>query len=107
MNIADDKGLIYQVQKPEEVLITLSNDELMAILKCTYIAMRWNEDMKVLVDGGTIESTEDHDDLIAGLSAGVEFIKNHLALIFNPDDIEAELKIVRGNMYNRKGVHDN
>jgi hypothetical protein len=110
MSIADEKGKVYKVHKPEELLTTANNDELMAVLKYTYISKCWNQDLKGLIAKGLVDNDPENnvDDLVNSLNEGVEYLQNHLSLIFSPEEISAELIDVRKNMYGRKhSIHDN
>lgn len=105
ISIADEKGTIYGVLQPEELISSADNDELMAVLKYTYINKCLNEDFRALVENGTYTKTEipeNIDEIISNLNNGVEYLKNYLSVIFTAEAVEAELFETKRNMYGRK-----
>ena len=103
MNIADEKGTVYTVNKPDDILASLDNDELLSILKHTFLAKSFHEDCKGLIEKGILtQDGETNESIISDLNDGVEFLKTHLSNVFTPESIIAELEEVKRNMYGKK-----
>ena len=105
MSIADEKGTIYTVNQPEELIASADNDELMAVLKYTYMSKCLNEEFRVLVDNGTYDKSEvpeNLDEIISNLNSGVDFLKEYLSVLFTKESVELEMLEIKKNMYGRK-----
>jgi hypothetical protein len=110
MSIADEKGTIYEVHQPEELLLSADNDELMAMLKYTYVAKTLNEDFRVLIENGTYskdEMSENLNEIIIKLTDGVDFLKDYLVTTFSKESVELELLEAKKNMYGKKHGSNN
>ncbi len=102
MSIADEKGVIYTVNKPNDILNSLDNDELLSILKHTFLVKCFHNDCKNLIDNGFLTAVEDSGEVINSLNDGIEFLKTHLSDVFTPESIKKELENLKINMYGKK-----
>lgn len=105
MHIADDTGKVYKVNHPDQLLASADNDDLLAVLRATYVAKCLMSDIQTLLANGYIVEEADNEDdeetIIEGLNEGVDFLSAHLSSEMTTDKVEGVIDEAKEYMKQR------